>query len=183
MRLGAHVTADTRSTTKLRRFLIVCCKYMFYQHPHAKWETWKDAWAAFKLEYCFDMVWALDGTRQKAVRTTAGYSKTRLQPIVDILVDYLIENGLEAPDTEAYDAWLQSAPSPGEEFPPMQKLIDSYYAESAKVRRQHQLRAYAGDSRKLHSSIFAQRRSGRTRLPNLFLAFFWNHATLVAFTT
>ena len=64
------VPADTRSTTKLRRYLVVCCKYVFYQHPHANWETWKDAWAALKMEFFFDMVWGLDGTRQKVARSS-----------------------------------------------------------------------------------------------------------------
>jgi hypothetical protein len=121
------VPADTRSTTKLRRYLVVCCKYVFYQHPHANWTTWKDAWAALKMEFFFDMVWGLDGTRQKVARSTAGYSKGKLQPMVDTIVDYLISNGLEAPDSMAYNAWTKTAPPAGEEYPPLQRLINEYH--------------------------------------------------------
>ena len=122
------IPADNRPVTKLRRFLIVCCKYFFYQHPHANWTDWRDAWNAIKLEIplLFDMVWAIDGTRQKATKSTAGYSKRKMQPIVDAIIALMDDQGLITPDPIAYDAWLQSAPPPGEEFPPLARLIDRY---------------------------------------------------------
>lgn len=59
---------------------------------------------AFRFERHFDMVWVLDGTRQKAVRSTTGYSKLKLQRIVDELVAYLIEQGSEFSNSEEYNA-------------------------------------------------------------------------------
>ena len=125
------VPADTRSVTQLRRFLVVCCKYLFYQHPHANWKSWKDAWTAYKLENVYDMAWTMDGQRVKAIRSTTGYSKTRLQPIVDGLVDYLESNGLEAPNSIDYKAWQKTAPPEGEEYPPLARLIDNYHKYAA----------------------------------------------------
>ena len=44
------VPADTRPIAKARRFLVVICRYFFYQHPFATWTDWRDAWKAIKLD-------------------------------------------------------------------------------------------------------------------------------------
>lgn len=40
------------------------------------------------------------------------------------------EQGFEIPDSEAFKAWADSAPAPGEVYPPVARMMRDYQARS-----------------------------------------------------
>ena len=70
--------------------------------------------------------WRLTGTRERAVRSTAQISKTKLIALTEAITRWMSEQGMEVPDSEAYKRWLDSAPPPDEVYPPLLRLKESH---------------------------------------------------------
>ena len=80
------------------------------------------------------MTWMLDGSRHKVPRSTKGYSKPKLQPVVDAFIALMEGQGLETPNPIGYERWKQSAPPAGECYPPLARLIETYDRERIRPR-------------------------------------------------
>lgn len=116
-----------------RRFFEGCLvPVTFYSHPHSGWETFADAREALKLEFLGREVTDLHGGKSRVTRSTTDLNNDRFGEFIEAVVRWLLENELVdrlAVDPENYIAWRDSAPSPDEIYPPLERLKEVYDRE------------------------------------------------------
>ena len=126
---GKHaiIEIDDKPSSQMRRFFEgAVVPYVFYQHPAAGWETFRDAREALKAEFLPAYAKSLKGDRVKIARSTASLSKAKFRIFVETVLRWLEENEYEVPDSEDYKRWENSAPGPDEVYAPLQRIIDKY---------------------------------------------------------
>lgn len=111
-------------------------QYFFYQHEPGAFENFKEAREALKLE-CNPVrvkgitpgfaITAGGSTAEKSDKWFANFLE-RIQHQV------FLPNGYEFPDSEEYNAWINSAPGIGEVYPPVELLAKNY---KRKLDEQH----------------------------------------------
>ena len=105
-------------------------KYLFYQHPNSQWKDFNEAREALLDELVpAKEYYSLEGTLTKSRQTTSKRSSKWMQVLALKMQDYFMQNGLLFPDSEDYFAWVDSAPVPHEEYPPLVELKKNYEEE------------------------------------------------------
>lgn len=146
------ITIDDKPTANMRRFFEgAVVPSVFYQNPHSGWENFKDAREALKLEFLGGYSKGLDGKTIRVSRSTTELSKSRFIAFLETVVRWMEENGFELPDPEDYKAWRDSAPSPGEIYPPLLRLKKRY--DKAHARKQQRASANAGRRKRTRKPI------------------------------
>ena len=134
---GKDVTIeiDDGPVKQIRRYLRVCIRYYFYQHPSAGWEDDNDCWYDWKRTHGYAEV-RHDrlGRRETVAISTQGWRRGPLQRITEALVEDMMRNGLEVPDSDAYKHWEASAPAKDDVYPPLQSLKKTYEEQRAEGR-------------------------------------------------
>lgn len=123
-------TDDAPSNEVRRYFEGAVVPYVFYQHPQAGWKTFRDAREALKLEFLGAFIITLAGERVKSA-ISSKVRNDRFKRFVTDVTNWMNENGLEVPDPEAYKRWRDSAPIPGEVYPPLARLKQKYMENKA----------------------------------------------------
>lgn len=125
-----QVLLDEKASENMRRFFEgALVQAMFYLHPHAGWENFKDAREALKLEYRPGWTTNFKGERIKYARSMTDISKKELTSMVEEIVNYVHTNFAVDLDPEDYVRWRDSVPAAGEMYPPMQRLKEKWEAE------------------------------------------------------
>lgn len=103
-------------------------QYFFYQHEPGAFDNFHEAREALKLE--------CNPVRVKGITpgfAVTGAGSTANKPdkwfaafLERIHHDVFLANGYEFPDPENYQEWLDSAPGPGEAYPPLELLVKNY---------------------------------------------------------
>lgn len=128
------ITIDDKPTANMRRFFEgAVVPSVFYQNPKSGWESFKDAREALKLEFLGGYARGLDGKTIRVSKSTTELSKKRFTAFLEEVLRWMEENGMEMPDPEDYKAWRDSAPSPGEIYPPLLRLKVLYDKSHARA--------------------------------------------------
>ena len=123
----AFVVIDDAATGEKRRFFEgALIPAIFYQLPHSGWENFKEAREAIKLEFLPGWTKTTDGERVKYARSTAGLSNAQFGDLIETIIRWMEQQGMEVPDPEAYLAWKDSAPPPGEIYPQLLRWKEQY---------------------------------------------------------
>ena len=105
-------------------------KYLFYQHPASGWKDFGEAREALLDELVpADEYYSLKGRMTKRIQTTRKRSSKWMMALSMKMQDWFMQNGFEFPDSEDYFKWIESAPPPNSEYPPLLKLKESYKKE------------------------------------------------------
>lgn len=121
------ITIDDKPSSQMRKYFEgAMVPAVFYQHPNSGWETFKDAREALKFEFLPTYTKTVRGERVRVARSTTGLSKQGFKRFLDLISDWMLENGLELPNPEEYKAWRDSAPLPGEIFPDVERMKRRY---------------------------------------------------------
>lgn len=131
------ITIDDAPTANMRRFFEgAVVPSVFFQNPKSGWENFKDAREALKLEFCSGYTKDLWGNSTRYARSTTELSKKKFTEFLEGVTHWMEENGMESPDPEDYKRWKDSAPSPGEIYPPLLRLKERYNdANATRTRR------------------------------------------------
>lgn len=125
---GAYliVQIDDEPTAEMRRFYEgAVVPYYFLQNPQSGWKDFRECREALKLEHNFTFVKDRTGKSHKVSMSTS-VSKEKFKEFIGKCERDFMENGFEWPDPEAYKAWQDSAPGPGETYPPLEALKEKY---------------------------------------------------------
>lgn len=121
------IEIDDKPTSEMRRYFEgAVIPSIFYQLPRSGWKTFKDCREAIKLEFLPSYTTSIKGERLKYPRSTAELSKAKFTALLDKIMRWMEEQGMELPDPEDYKAWRDSAPAANEVYPPLKRLIESY---------------------------------------------------------
>lgn len=125
------ITIDESPTAKMRRFFEgAVVPSVFYQNPHSGWETFRDAREAIKLEFLGGYSRGLDGKTIRVSKSTTELSRERFTAFLEAVIRWMEEQGMEIPNPEDYKVWRDSAPKPGEVYPPLLRLKMRYDIET-----------------------------------------------------
>lgn len=128
------ITIDDAPTANMRRFFEgAIVPSVFFQNPKSGWENYKDAREALKLEFCSGYTKDLEGKDMRYARSTTELSKKKFTEFLDNVTHWMEENGMESPDPEDYKRWRDSAPSPGQIYPPLLRLKERYNDANASI--------------------------------------------------
>jgi hypothetical protein len=118
---------DDKPSGQMRRYFEgAMVPAVYYQHPFSGWETFKDAREALKFEFLPSYTKNFKGERIRYARSTMTLSKQGFKRFLDMVTDWMLENGLEVPVPDEYKAWSDSAPGPGEIFPHVERMKKRY---------------------------------------------------------
>ncbi len=124
-----YLVKDDRESDHMRRFFEgAVVPYYFYQNPKSGWETFEDAREALKIEHNFRYVNNREGNIVKIAKSTMMPKYLFVEFLGRIERDFQ-QNGFEYPDAEVYKSWENSAPAPGEYYPMLAKLKETYQLE------------------------------------------------------
>lgn len=126
------IEIDDKPTSEMRRYFEGCIvPVVFYSQPDSGWRDFKDARESLKNEFLpVQTVKTLrtEGTA-RIVPSTSNLSKRAFRQFLDAIVFWMLENQIaseEDIDPESYKAWRDSAPPPGEIYPPLARLKARY---------------------------------------------------------
>jgi len=130
------LTITEENSVRLRRFFEgAVVKYVFYQHMIPEWKNFKDCREALKLEFNRKYAIGVDGQRKEYAGSTKEMTKQEFREFVDKITTWMMQNGYEVPDPEEFKRWRDSAPEPGEIYPPVKRLQAIYEREIGKSQR------------------------------------------------
>ena len=114
------------SGNKRRFFEGAVVPYFFYQHSIGVFEDFKDARECLKREFNPVFVKRFNGSIETQGGSTSGKSDKWFAAFLEKIQDRFMREGYEFPDSEDYKKWEDSAPDPGEIYPPLKRLVDDY---------------------------------------------------------
>lgn len=114
------------SINKRRFFEGAVVHYFFYQHGIGVFKDFSEARECLKREFNPVFVKRLDGSVETQGGSTEKKSNEWFGVFLEKIQDYFMQQGYEFPDPEQYKKWVESAPLPGEVYPPLERLIEIY---------------------------------------------------------
>lgn len=129
-----EIAIDDKPSAKMRRFFeggIIPA--IFWQLPAAGWTNFRECRDAVKYEFL--PAWTRDtrGVRVRIARNTSDLSKEAFRTFLDKVTHWMKENGMDVPDPAEFNDWKNSAPGPGEEYPPLARLKALYQVGRKKL--------------------------------------------------
>ncbi len=122
-----NISIDDKPTGEMRRFFEgAVVPAIFYQNPFSGWENFSDAREALLIEFLPRWAFNLKGERVRSRRSSTELNKKSFTALLDIVTNWMLEQGMEIPDPEEYKRWRDSAPDKGEIFPQLKRLKDLY---------------------------------------------------------
>lgn len=123
------IQPDDATTAEMRRFFEgAVVPYVFYQHPHAGWDTFKDCREALKLEFNTGFTRNIYGDVVSIPLSTV-MSKGKFNRMLKNVENWCDESGYVYPSSQQYDEWLKLNPPKNAIFPPLVKLVINYYKQ------------------------------------------------------
>ena len=123
----AFIEIDDIATGEKRRFFEgAVVPAVFYQLPNAGWENFKECREALKLEFLSRWTKTIGGERVRYPLSTTELSNVRFGEFIEKAINWMQEQQMEIPDPEEYKSWRDSAPSAGEVYPQLERLIARY---------------------------------------------------------
>ncbi len=123
------IAIDDAPTSNMRRYFEgAIVPAVFYQNPHSGWKSFADAREAIKVEFLPRYVRTIRKGRARTSRSTTELSKAGFTKFLDVVSNWMAEQGMEIPDPEDYKAWRDSAPEKGEIYPQLLRMKEAYDA-------------------------------------------------------
>lgn len=123
------IEPDNAPSTELRGFFHgAIIPFVYYQHPHSGWATFDDCYRAVMIEFrplrtrTLKSGWCVEGD------SSSGKSKAWFQRLVDDVLAWMGEQAMELPDAESWKSFRDSAPTPDQAYPPIERLKAGYAA-------------------------------------------------------
>lgn len=134
----AYIEIDDATSSEKRRYFEGCLvPVVFYTHPNSGWKSLKEAREALKMEFTGTEQRDLDGNIVRVAKSTTELNNAQFGRMLDAVVRWLLENqlcGEDDIDPENYKAWRDSAPGPGEVYPPLARM-KARYAELSPAKK------------------------------------------------
>lgn len=129
------ITIDDKPSSNARRFFEgAVIPAIYYQLPHSGWRNFKECREAIKLEFLPSYTTTIKGERLKYPRSTDTLSKSGFADLIEHILNWMAEQGMELPDHIDYNAWNNSAPAKGEEYPPVKRMRLAYFEVTGRLK-------------------------------------------------